>query len=359
MDSGQFAAHPSRYRWNASVENVGDRASIDLLFRSHLAPSGYKGRKLIFNEERDCFVAATDGSTTLETDIVSSKDGSVVWNQWIGDFSLHTFSRLTLRLFTGGKSSQDGSLASLELPSESLSQTSSQDFDLVPSDHSSGELKQHATLRIAIEALALPIGATSTPFVSYPMQVDNPADNIPPRLPPTMNTLEPDAITEAQHYIDQADTAVGNTKCAPTLIRMAPGLMGQAQGAFDQATDLYTTWKGVADKMKWVVDITEQIAEIHPYAKMAWSILSFIPKAVSNQIERDRRIMDLLQAIHDAFDIAEVASALQNVKSNSTQLEVLGAMLKHVCDCGDFIQSYARDKGFCTSCMWLNCQFVG
>jgi hypothetical protein len=56
-----------------------------------------------------------------------------------------------------------------------------------------------------------------------------------------------------------------------------------------------------------------------------------------------------VQTLHDVFDLAEVADSLRAIKPGSKQTEILLTMLKHVCNCGDFIQSYAKDTQFCTS----------
>jgi len=72
----------------------------------------------------------------------------------------------------------------------------------------------------------------------------------------------------------------------------------------------------------------------------------------------------LLQAIHDVFSLAEVADCLRTIKPGSKQVEIFTAMLKHVCNCGDFIQSYAKDTQFCrsslpVSLLVLNTWFLG
>ncbi|KAI0258823.1 hypothetical protein BC834DRAFT_847123 [Gloeopeniophorella convolvens] len=121
----------------------------------------------------------------------------------------------------------------------------------------------------------------------------------------------------------------------------------QADGLPDklsQLGNLYDTWESVIGKIQWIVDITDKIAEVHPYAKMAWSILSFIPKAFLAQVERDRHVQALLQVIHDAFDL--LATEGLALSMNSKQKEIMLAMLRHVCDCGDFIQTYAADTAF-------------
>jgi hypothetical protein len=110
--------------------------------------------------------------------------------------------------------------------------------------------------------------------------------------------------------------------------------------------NIYATWKKAVDSIKLVVDVVDKIAEVHPYAKMAWSVLSMIPKTILNQVERDENVQTLLQGIHDVFDLAEVADRLRTIKPGSKQAEIFTAMLKHVCNCGDFIQSYAKDTQF-------------
>ena len=72
----------------------------------------------------------------------------------------------------------------------------------------------------------------------------------------------------------------------------------------------------------------------------------------------------LLQAIHDVFSLAEVADCLRTIKPGSKQVEIFTAMLKHVCNCGDFIQSYAKDTQFCrlsppVSLLTLNMWYSG
>lgn len=67
------------------------------------------------------------------------------------------------------------------------------------------------------------------------------------------------------------------------------------------------------------------------------------------QVQLDTKIKTLLDAIHDAFDFAQDASSLQNIKPESKQANILILMLGHIGNCCDFIQSYARDKNFCMS----------
>ncbi len=65
------------------------------------------------------------------------------------------------------------------------------------------------------------------------------------------------------------------------------------------------------------------------------------------QYERDDNVLTLLGAMHDAFDFAHHEDTLKFIKPNSKQAKILTLMLQDVCNCGDFIQSYAKDPQFC------------
>ena len=52
--------------------------------------------------------------------------------------------------------------------------------------------------------------------------------------------------------------------------------------------------------------------------------------------------------MHDAFDFTQHEDTLKSVKPNSKQAEIITLMLRDVCSCSDFIQSYTKDSQFCT-----------
>ncbi len=50
--------------------------------------------------------------------------------------------------------------------------------------------------------------------------------------------------------------------------------------------------------------------------------------------------------MHDAFDFARHDDTLRSIKPKSKQAEILTLMLRDVCSCSDFIQSYIEDTQF-------------
>ena len=70
-------------------------------------------------------------------------------------------------------------------------------------------------------------------------------------------------------------------------------------------------------------------------------------QALIEQYEGDDNVITLLETMHDAFDFAHHEDTLRSIKPDSKQAEILTLMLRDVCSCGDFIQSYAKDSQFC------------
>ena len=68
------------------------------------------------------------------------------------------------------------------------------------------------------------------------------------------------------------------------------------------------------------------------------------------QYQRDDNVLTLHEAVHDAFDFAHHEDTLKSIKPGSRQAEILTMMLRGVCSCSDFIQSYAKDSQFCMLC---------
>ncbi|KAH9055541.1 hypothetical protein EDB87DRAFT_1303998 [Lactarius vividus] len=110
--------------------------------------------------------------------------------------------------------------------------------------------------------------------------------------------------------------------------------------------NLSNTWEGALSRIKWVMDTLGPIAELHPIAKMAHGLLVAIPKTLLEQFQRDDNIGALLAAMHDAFDFANQGDRFKAIGRDSKQARILTLMLQHVCNCCDFIQSYAKDSRF-------------
>jgi hypothetical protein len=83
--------------------------------------------------------------------------------------------------------------------------------------------------------------------------------------------------------------------------------------------------------------------------KRMHGLYSYTYQVLLDQVHRDENIKMLLQDIHDVFSLGKLVDSLGNVKAGSEQAQILTAMLRHVCNCGDLIQSYAKNTQFCMS----------
>jgi hypothetical protein len=96
-----------------------------------------------------------------------------------------------------------------------------------------------------------------------------------------------------------------------------------------------------------------KIPEVHLFAWVGvYSTFTFFSshhQTLLHQFERDDNVRTLLQAIRDAFGIANEADILRNLKPASTQANILDEMLECVSECATFIISYAEDVQVRTS----------
>ncbi|KAF9032757.1 hypothetical protein BJ165DRAFT_1357680, partial [Panaeolus papilionaceus] len=83
---------------------------------------------------------------------------------------------------------------------------------------------------------------------------------------------------------------------------------------------------------------------LHPYAKIAIGVISFVPEALLKQLENDQNICKLVDSMNSAFDLEPYEAYLKDMHPN--QVRILKEMLQHVCTCSNFIQEYAKNPHF-------------
>lgn len=101
-------------------------------------------------------------------------------------------------------------------------------------------------------------------------------------------------------------------------------------------------WQVVIDKIGLAVEILDGIAKIHPYAQMAWSIISPPLKMAIKQNKRDQKIKELLGAMNDAFDFAGSTNAIPEL--DDRRREVINQLSKQTYECAHFIRDYISLK---------------
>ncbi|KAI0257909.1 hypothetical protein BC834DRAFT_848238 [Gloeopeniophorella convolvens] len=277
------------------------------------------------------------------------------WGESIDSLTIDLSSQLTLRLFAERDDHGVVLVGELELPYTELEHSfAPRDFHLTPVNLSTKQ-PQHVTLRLAItiEHAELHSEPAFSSNSSKPSPISRMVEDSPIRGPsstPSADETGPGraSIAEMLYRVDLpiVDRAAGKLGGPSAPVASMANLAEQSPSALDQAASVYDTWSVVLTRMKWVVDCTEKVAEIHPYVKIAWSVLSLIPRTILAQVERDENVKALVLAMSDALDLARDASAFENNIRDSAQREILMDMLTHACTCSKFIQKYAENTQF-------------
>ncbi|TDL15113.1 WD40 repeat-like protein [Rickenella mellea] len=116
----------------------------------------------------------------------------------------------------------------------------------------------------------------------------------------------------------------------------------KANDGIGQLTALNDTWQPLLAKLKSFSDLVDKIAEVHPYAKMAWSVLSAAHKTILAQGDRDDRIQQLYKVMDSVYAIVLEAES-SRIESHKP---LVACMAHQTIECGYFITSYAKDKKF-------------
>ncbi|KAJ7191429.1 WD40 repeat-like protein, partial [Mycena pura] len=97
-------------------------------------------------------------------------------------------------------------------------------------------------------------------------------------------------------------------------------------------------------KLEFIVRIGDQIATVHPYANMAWKILTAVHQAVKKQQDTDEKLCKLVQMVADVYSFVDDIDFLDKMKSVEHKTM---AIVKQTVECALFVQEYTS-TGFCS-----------
>ncbi|TDL18575.1 WD40 repeat-like protein [Rickenella mellea] len=116
-----------------------------------------------------------------------------------------------------------------------------------------------------------------------------------------------------------ADLISGPSEDLKRLHRILPSKSAEkgveiASEAVDLAQSTTDYWEPLLKSVKLFTEIADRIAEVHPYAKMAWDVLSFAHKMVIAQVARDQSMDELLQSMTDAYKFVHNDDTLRDIE---------------------------------------------
>ncbi|KAJ7235794.1 hypothetical protein C8J57DRAFT_1530491 [Mycena rebaudengoi] len=171
-------------------------------------------------------------------------------------------------------------------------------------------------------------------------------------------SIESIAQAQGKAVSNDAQTAVvasglGSENLATRAANIASGLTNAATSAEAITLDLKESMTGaealasglkeVMEKLDRIVQIGDQLSQIHPYANAAWKILTFVYEAVKTQQETDSKALELVQTMVEVYLFVE---DLDFLSSKIKPLEnVVQEIIKQTVECAIFIREYVA-QGF-------------
>ncbi|KZP23201.1 hypothetical protein FIBSPDRAFT_1043120 [Athelia psychrophila] len=97
--------------------------------------------------------------------------------------------------------------------------------------------------------------------------------------------------------------------------------------------------QNVLNKLENLMRIADAVAEVHPYAKVAWEVLSAAHKIIVAQVAIDQSVADLFQTMQDVYGFVD---AIKAVPSKIQHLEkIIQRILIQTAECGNLIREYS------------------
>jgi len=154
-----------------------------------------------------------------------------------------------------------------------------------------------------------------------------------------------EGINQATHALVQMDNA-------PSAIGRGEDAVSSLNTVVNEITGRVGSWQPLLEKLQLFKDVVDKITEVHPYAKMAWSILSAIPQALLTQLHLDESVRGLFATMVDVYSFVLDADPLKSAgtkdrtKAQQKIVEILVAMAAQTTECAYFIRVYAEKRSF-------------
>ncbi|KAF9064575.1 hypothetical protein BDP27DRAFT_1470619 [Rhodocollybia butyracea] len=136
----------------------------------------------------------------------------------------------------------------------------------------------------------------------------------------------------------QASRLQRSTSSATTAISLIQTTDNVYSGTTEDALGNFIP---LLEKLQVFSNLASSIAEIHPYADAAYSIVSSAYKAVLAQMQRDANILALIDTMNDIYSFVKEAQPLRQIESHK---RVMICIAQQTTECGYFISAYCSDN---------------
>ncbi|KIJ52229.1 hypothetical protein M422DRAFT_776348 [Sphaerobolus stellatus SS14] len=145
-----------------------------------------------------------------------------------------------------------------------------------------------------------------------------------------------------------AQIAIKNTaKIIKNPGRVATNLVETSNSATPvqplEILDNMVPWEALLDKIDFFVQLTQKVAEVHPYAKLVSAVLLSAYHIWKARSERDQKVIALVKAMNDHCDFVQRARPVEELAS---QKEIMQKFMAQIFECSEFIRNHARNPSF-------------
>ncbi|TBU53243.1 hypothetical protein BD310DRAFT_167605 [Dichomitus squalens] len=157
-----------------------------------------------------------------------------------------------------------------------------------------------------------------------------------------LTTSSAEDVAQIRTAVDDGRTALAPLSSPNTIVAKGATAIEATPEAVESA---YELWKPVLEKVEIFASLVESIGDLHPYAKIASTVLLSVVKPVIDQDKRDNAMADLLKAMDDLYEFVNKTGRFTDLDEYRKRL--LKDMSKKTQECAEFIQDEARFTNFC------------
>ncbi|KAG2337995.1 WD40 repeat-like protein [Suillus weaverae] len=188
-----------------------------------------------------------------------------------------------------------------------------------------------------------PTAASSSPQDIPPVQSNK--DLTAPTLEPHHQQSSNSGIIEAEH-LDQkfVNERIANATKGLTGISQVQTIAQNTSSAasnLQSVSDAIDKFTAFLKPLKAFNSVANEIANVHPYAKVALSIFTCASKMILDQADRDDAVSSLLSKISEVYTFITEEEELTKIQS---MLAIYGKIAKQTLECADFIGHYSETK---------------
>ncbi|KAG2036511.1 hypothetical protein BDR03DRAFT_451693 [Suillus americanus] len=149
--------------------------------------------------------------------------------------------------------------------------------------------------------------------------------------------LNPKSVNER---IDNATKDLAGIGKVPTIAQNTSSAVNNLQSG----SGTVDTFSALLRPLKAFNIVASEIANLHPYAKVALSIFTCASKMILDQADRDVAVSGLLSKISEVYTFITEKEELAKIES---MLAIYRKIAQQTLECADFISHYSETKSAC------------